>query len=61
MRRFHDIFFNLIFGGFFQIGPTVRLRLARRGAADGGGGSRHGGGAMASSHRRANELRFVGA
>ena len=27
------IFFNLIFSGFFQIGPTVRLRLARRPAA----------------------------
>ena len=25
------------------------------------GGSRRGGGALASSHRRANELRFVGA
>ena len=58
MRHFHDIFFNIIFGGFFQIGPAVRLRLARRAAS---GGSRRGGGAMASSHRRANELRFVGA
>ena len=35
MSRFHDFFFNLIFGGFFQIGPTVRLRLARRRAAHG--------------------------
>ena len=35
MSRFHNFFFFLIFGGFFQIGPTVRLRLARRRAAHG--------------------------
>ena len=55
MRRFHDFFFNIIFGVFFSNWPNCATEAGA--AADGSWR----GAAMASSHRRANELRFVGA